>query len=162
MASAVSSSSTNACGRVQSPFASHHSAASGRRGPWAAPLVPAMMRTPGDSCSPPCFARPPLVAKGALFRCSSWTMKEAAEKSNPEPRTKALTKAPDEKKTLTVALRRCVTRKLRHCQAFCRPKTSATRNRSVFQMHAHVQDTLDDFSRSLGNVALLIRYKPLQ
>ena len=76
-------------------------------------------------------------------------------KSNPEPRG---TKAPDEKKTLIAALKRSATRKLRYCRRKSLPaKASAAQNfrhskPQSLPMHGS-QDTLEDFSRSFGNVA---------
>jgi hypothetical protein len=53
------------------------------------------------------------------------------------------TKAPDEKKTLIAALKHRATRKLRYCHS----------KLQSLPMHAWSQDTLDDVSRSFGNVA---------
>src|ERR1700730_15276731 len=87
MPSAVSSSSTNACERVQSPFASHHSAASGTERPVG-----------GSACASDnvdslrfifaslVYARPPQWPKEHGFDVPRGQTKEAAEKSNPEPR----------------------------------------------------------------------------
>jgi len=69
------------------------------------------------------------------------------------------TKAPDEKKMLIAALKRSATRKLRYCHRKSpSAKASAAQNfrhskPQSLPMHAWSQDTLDDFSRSFGNVA---------